>query len=45
MPIPVFLRELGRAEGRNAPRYSRAFEGVDPARWHILKEGEAWPLS
>jgi hypothetical protein len=33
------------AEGRDAPRYSNAFAGVDPARWHILKDGEAWPLS
>ena len=33
------------AEGRDAPRYSSAFEGVEPARWHILKDGEAWPLS
>ena len=40
----VVIRDV-TAEGRDAPRYSSAFEGVDPARWHILKDGEAWPLS
>ena len=40
----VVIRDVS-AEGRDAPRYRSAFEGVDPARWHILKDGEAWPLS
>src|SRR6185295_172014 len=39
----VVIRDV-TAEGRDAPRYRSAFEGVDPARWHILKDGEAWPL-
>jgi len=40
----VVIRDV-TAEGRDAPRYSSAFAGVEPARWHILKDGEAWPLS
>jgi hypothetical protein len=37
----VVIRDV-TAEGRDAPS---AFEGVAPARWRILKDGEAWLLS
>lgn len=51
----VMRKNAGRIEGivirdvtneaRDAARYAEAFKYVDPARWHILRDGGAWPLS
>jgi hypothetical protein len=32
-------------ESRDAPRYAKAFDGVDERLWHIFHEGEAWPTA
>ena len=40
----IVIRDV-TAENRDAPRYAGAFEGVDPARWHIVRDGRPWPLS
>jgi hypothetical protein len=39
----VVIRDA-TGEGRDATRYASAFQGVDPASWHILRDGEGWPL-
>lgn len=39
----IVIRDVSD-EARDAPRYAQAFEGVDPARWHILRDGGARPL-
>ncbi|MFC5609768.1 phosphatidate phosphatase App1 family protein [Variovorax soli] len=39
----IVIRDV-TAEGRDAARYAAAFEGVDPAAWHILRDGQPWPL-
>jgi hypothetical protein len=40
----VVIRDV-TGEGREAARYASAFEGVAPERWHIFRDGEAWPLN
>lgn len=40
----VVIRDV-TGEGRDAARYASAFDGVDPSRWHILRDGGAWPSS
>ena len=40
----VAIRDV-TGEDRDAPRYARAFQGVDPALWRILRDGSAWPFS
>jgi hypothetical protein len=40
----IVIRDV-TAEGRDTPRYRSAFDGVDPARWYILTDGDSWPLS
>ena len=40
----VVIRDV-TGEGRNAARYASAFEGVAPERWHIFRDGGAWPLN
>ena len=40
----VVIRDV-TGEGRDAARYARAFEGVAPERWHIFRDGGAWPLN
>jgi len=39
----VVIRDV-TGEGRDAARYAAAFEGVAPERWHIFRDGGAWPL-
>ena len=39
----IVIRDVSD-EDRSAPRYASAFEGVAPGRWHIHRDGEAWPL-
>ena len=39
----IVIRDV-TAEGRDAARYAAAFEGVDPATWHILRDGQPWPI-
>lgn len=38
----ILIRDV-TAESRDAARYAGAFEGVDPAAWDILRDGEPWP--
>ena len=40
----VVIRDV-TGEGRDAARYASAFEGVAPERWHIFRDGGAWPLN
>jgi len=40
----VVIRDV-TGEGRDAARYARAFEGVASERWHIFRDGGAWPLN
>jgi len=40
----VVIRDV-TGEGRDAARYAAAFEGVAPERWHIFRDGGAWPLN
>ncbi|MBS0450247.1 MAG: App1 family protein [Proteobacteria bacterium] len=39
----IVIRDV-TAQGRDAARYAAAFEGVDPATWHILRDGQPWPI-
>src|SRR4030095_10166569 len=39
----IFIRDVTQ-ESRDAPRYARAFEGIDASLWHVLRDGDAWPL-
>jgi hypothetical protein len=39
----VVIRDVS-AGGATRPATAEP-RGVNPARWHILKDGEAWPLS
>jgi len=39
----IVIRDV-TSEGRDAARYAIAFEGVAPERWHIYRDGAAWPL-
>ncbi|WP_254790018.1 App1 family protein [Variovorax sp. OV329] len=38
----VVIRDV-TDEDKAAPRYAAAFAGVDAARWHVLRDGAAWP--
>jgi len=40
----VVIRDV-TGEGRDAARYASAFEGVALERWHIFRDGGAWPLN
>ena len=40
----VVIRDV-TGEDRGAPRHAEAFQGTDPSRWHILRDGDAWPLA
>ena len=40
----VVIRDV-TGEGRDAARYARAFAGVASERWHIFRDGDAWPLN
>lgn len=39
----IVIRDVTN-QGRDAARYAAAFDGVDPAAWHILRDGQPWPL-
>lgn len=40
----VVIRDV-TGEGRDAPRYRTAFDGIADARWHLLpRDGGQWPL-
>ena len=39
----IVIRDV-TGEDRDSPRYVAAFEGVDPTVWHILRDGQPWPL-
>ncbi|WP_213955669.1 App1 family protein [Variovorax sp. dw_954] len=39
----IVIRDVTQ-EGRESPRYFATFDGVDPARWHVLVDGDAWPV-
>ena len=39
----IVIRDVTQ-ESREAPRYAAAFEGVDPAAWHLWRDGQPWPL-
>ncbi|HYP69964.1 MAG TPA: phosphatase domain-containing protein [Variovorax sp.] len=39
----IVIRDV-TGEDRDAARYAGAFEGVNPATWHILRDGQPWPL-
>ena len=42
--LAALIRDVTK-EDRQAPRYRRAFEGIDPAGWHLLPpDGSHWPL-
>jgi phosphatidate phosphatase APP1 len=38
----IVIRDVTQ-EGRDSPRYAAAFEGVDPALWHVYADGDTWP--
>ncbi|MEJ8854001.1 App1 family protein [Variovorax robiniae] len=40
--VAVLIRDV-TDETRESPRYVSAFQDVDPARWHVLVDGAAWP--
>lgn len=40
----VVIRDV-TGEDRDAARYVAAFQGTDPSRWHILRDGGAWPVA
>jgi len=40
----IVIRDV-TGEGRNAARYASAFAGVPSERWHIFRDGGAWPLN
>jgi hypothetical protein len=40
----VVIRDV-TSEGRDSARYVKAFEGVASDRWHIFRDGGAWPLN
>lgn len=39
----IVIRDV-TGEGRDSARYAAAFEGVDPAAWHLLRDGQPWPV-
>lgn len=42
--LAALIRDV-TGEDRQAPRYRHAFEGIDPAGWHLLPpDGSRWPL-